>query len=81
MTPEQHQDIQIRLNCLSLATQAFNKDPEKILKAANDFYEYVQGFASVDIIHEITKEDLKNNPSLKSQGIQKGDTIIIPQEN
>ena len=38
MTPEQHQDIQIRLNCLSLATQAFNKDPEKILKAANDFF-------------------------------------------
>lgn len=81
MTPEQQQDIQIRLNCLSLATQAFHLQPEKITETAYEFYLYAIGYQNKDIVHAVTSEDLKNNPSLKSQGIKKGDTISIPQEN
>lgn len=40
MTPEQQQDIQIRLNCLSLANQAFHLQPDRVLENANSFYDY-----------------------------------------
>lgn len=78
MTQEQHAEMQIRFNCLSLATQAFHLHPEQILDAANKFYNYTMGY---EVEHIITKEDLKNNPSLKTEGIKKGDTVFIPQEN
>ena len=81
MTQEQHVETQIRLNCLSLATQAFHVQPEKVLDAAEAFYNYVIGNSDREIVHVITKEDLKNNPALKSQGFKKGDVISIPQEN
>ena len=81
MTPEQQQDIQIRLNCLSLANQAFHLQPDRVLENANSFYNYVMGIQKFEITHEITKEDFKNNPTLKKEGFVVGDIIGIPQES
>lgn len=80
MTQQEQHDIQLRLSCLSLAAQTFHLQPERVLQAAQEFYNYAIGIQSAEIVHEITEEDLRNNPTLKSQGIKKGDTISIPQE-
>ena len=80
MTQQEQHEVQLRLSCLSLAVQTFHLQPERVLEAAQDFYNYAIGTNYAEIVDEITKEDLKNNPTLKSQGIKKGDTISIPQE-
>lgn len=39
------------------------------------------GIQKFEITHEITKEDFKNNPTLKKEGFVVGDIIGIPQES
>ena len=81
MTPEQQQDIQIRLNCLSLAAQTYHLQPDRVLNEAKNFYNYALGIEDAEIIYELKDEDFKNNPTLKKEGFVVGDIIGIPQES
>lgn len=81
MTPEQQQDIQIRLNCLSLAAQTYHLQPDRVLNEAKNFYNYALGTEDAEIIYELKDEDFKNNPTLKKEGFVVGDIIGIPQES
>ena len=72
----QQEKIQIKLHCLSMAVETYKTNQEKdVINIANQLFDFVTGTEYV-----ITTEDLKNNPSLKSEGIKKGDIVTIHQE-
>jgi len=64
MTQQEQHEVQLRLSCLSLAAQTFHLQPERVLEAANEFYNYAIGTQHTEIVHDI----------------KKGDIISIPQE-
>jgi hypothetical protein len=81
MTPQEQHDIQLRLNCLSLAAQTYHLQPDRVLNEAKNFYNYALGIEDAEIIYELKDEDFKNNPTLKKEGFVVGDIIGIPQES
>ena len=81
MTPQEQHDIQLRLNCLSLAAQTYHLQPDRVLNEAKNFYNYALGIEGAEIIYELEDEDFKNNPTLKEEGFVVGDIIGIPQES
>lgn len=81
MTPQEQHDIQLRLNCLSLAAQTYHLQPDRVLNEAKNFYNYALGIEDAEIIYELKDEDFKNNSTLKEEGFVVGDIIGIPQES
>jgi hypothetical protein len=80
MFPEK-EDAGDRINAVLEALQEKPAMKEKFVKNQYDVENIVSIMSESEtaIQHEITKEDLSNNPSLAEAGVKEGDNVVIPE--